>query len=58
MLSMVEAESIGEAEIFANIEQNKITEWATENKIIFNKKIKSNAAEETETKGPKRYQFT
>jgi hypothetical protein len=32
---MVEAESIGEAENFANIELNKIAEWATDNKIKF-----------------------
>jgi Fe-S cluster biosynthesis and repair protein YggX len=35
---MVEAESIGEAEIFANIESNKIEKWATENKIKFNER--------------------
>jgi len=35
---MVEAESIGETENFANIELNKIAEWATENKIKFNEK--------------------
>jgi len=29
---MVEAESIWEAENFANIELNKIEKWATENK--------------------------
>ena len=33
---MVEAESIEEAENFANIELNKIAEWATDNKIKFN----------------------
>jgi len=33
---MVEAESIGEAENFANIELNKIAEWAADNKIQFN----------------------
>ena len=33
---MVETESIGEAENFANIELNKIAEWATDNKIKFN----------------------
>jgi hypothetical protein len=38
---MVEAESIGEAESFANIELNKTAEWATENKINFNER-KSN----------------
>ena len=35
---MVEAESIGEAENFANIELNKISEWATYNKIKFNER--------------------
>ena len=33
---MVEAESIGEAEKIANIELNKIAEWATDNNIKFN----------------------
>jgi len=35
---MVEDESIGEAENFANIELNKISEWATYNKIKFNER--------------------
>jgi hypothetical protein len=35
---MVEAESIGEAENFANIELNKNVEWATDNKIKFNER--------------------
>jgi hypothetical protein len=35
---MVEAESIGEAENFANIELNKIAEWAADNKIKFNER--------------------
>jgi hypothetical protein len=34
---MVEAKSIGEVEKFANIQLNKIAEWATDNKIKFNK---------------------
>ena len=33
LVLMVKAESIGEAGNFANIEQNKIAEWATDNKI-------------------------
>ena len=33
---MVEAESIGEAENFANVELNKTAEWATDNKIKLN----------------------
>ena len=33
LVLIVEAESIGEAENFANIELNKIAEWATDNKI-------------------------
>jgi hypothetical protein len=33
---MVEAESIGEAENFVNIELSKIAEWAAGNKIKFN----------------------
>ena len=40
LVLMVEAESIGEAENFANIELNKIEKWATENKIKFNEKSK------------------
>jgi hypothetical protein len=36
LVLMVEAESIGEAENFTNIELNKIAEWATDNKIKFN----------------------
>jgi len=35
---MVEAQSIGEAKNFANIELNKIAEWAIENKIKFNER--------------------
>jgi len=31
LVLMVEAQSIGEAENFASIELNKITQWATEN---------------------------
>ena len=42
LVLMVEADSIGEAENFTNIELNKIAEWATENKIKFNE-IKSKA---------------
>jgi len=38
---MGEAESIGEAGNFANIEFNKTAEWATKNKINFNER-KSN----------------
>jgi len=36
LVLMVEAESIGEAENFANIELNKIAGWATDNRIKFN----------------------
>ena len=54
LVLMVEAESIGEAENFANIELNNIAEWATGNKIKFiDRKIKSNAADKTETKSSK-----
>ena len=41
LVLMVEAESIGEAEIFANNEMNKIVDWAKDNKIKFNEE-KSN----------------
>ena len=36
LVLMVQVESIGEAENFANIELDKIAEWATDNKIKFN----------------------
>ena len=36
LMIIIKAESIGEAENIANFELNKITEWATDNKIRFN----------------------
>jgi len=36
LIIMIEAESIGDVENFANIELNKIAEWAADNKIRFN----------------------
>jgi len=33
LLIMVRAESVGEAENIANVELNKITKWARENKL-------------------------
>jgi hypothetical protein len=36
LVIMVEAESIGEAKNFANIELNKIAEWVADSKIKFN----------------------
>jgi hypothetical protein len=36
LVIIVEADSIGEAENFANIELNKIAKWAADNKIKFN----------------------
>jgi hypothetical protein len=49
----IKAESIREAENIANIELSKITAWAKENKIRFNKKIGSNAYDKTKTERTK-----
>jgi hypothetical protein len=54
LIIMMKAESIGGAENIDNVELNKITEWATDNKIRFNEeKIKGNANDKKETKRTK-----
>jgi len=39
LLIMVRADSVGEAENRANVELNKITKWARDNKLISNERI-------------------
>ena len=47
---------IGEVENNANIELDKIANWARDNKIKFNEETKSNVTDETEKKNRKRLQ--
>ena len=55
---MIKAESIVEAVNIANVELNKMTAWAIDNKIRFNeKKIKGNANDKKETKRTKRSRY-
>jgi len=59
LVLMVEAESIGEAEKFANIKLKKIAEWATDNKIKFNEeKSKVMLLTRRKRKEQKSIQFT
>ena len=58
LIMMIKAESIVEAVNIANVELNKMTAWAIDNKIRFNeKKIKGNANDKKETKRTKRSRY-